>query len=212
VAAKVLVVGLGNPGIEYQFTPHNAGFLAIDRIAERCGAVVSNRRGRAVTGKAMYAGKEILLAKPETYMNLSGAAVRALLDEAGEQEEDESRGGPRLIVLYDDVDFSLGTIRVKERGSSAGHNGVKSISGSLGTEEWTRVRIGIAPEDEKAAETARRQRKDYVLKQLRNSELKLLDQGLEKAADAVETILRDGVAAAMNKFNRRDEEAAEEKV
>jgi PTH1 family peptidyl-tRNA hydrolase len=204
VAASVLVVGLGNPGIEYQFTPHNAGFLAIDRIAERCGAVVSNRRGRALTGTARLAGKQILLAKPETYMNLSGVAVAALLGELEEDVEEGNASGPRLIVLYDDVDFSLGTIRVKERGSSAGHNGVKSVSSSLGTEEWTRIRIGIAPEEEQAAETARRQRKEYVLKQLRNSELKLLDEGLEKAADAVEMILRDGVAAAMNKFNQRE--------
>ena len=199
-----MVVGLGNPGIEYQFTPHNAGFLAIDRIAERCGAVVSNRRGRALTGTARLAGKQILLAKPETYMNLSGVAVAALLGELEEDVEEGNASGPRLIVLYDDVDFSLGTIRVKERGSSAGHNGVKSVSSSLGTEEWTRIRIGIAPEEEQAAEAARRQRKDYVLKQLRNSELKLLDEGLEKAADAVEMILRDGVAAAMNKFNQRE--------
>ena len=204
MAASVLVVGLGNPGIEYQFTPHNAGFLAIDRIAERCGAVVSNRRGRALTGTARLAGKQILLAKPETYMNLSGVAVAALLGELEEDVEEGNASGPRLIVLYDDVDFSLGTIRVKERGSSAGHNGVKSVSSSLGTEEWTRIRIGIAPEEEQAAEAARRQRKDYVLKQLRNSELKLLDEGLEKAADAVEMILRDGVAAAMNKFNQRE--------
>jgi peptidyl-tRNA hydrolase, PTH1 family len=204
VAASVLVVGLGNPGIEYQFTPHNAGFLAIDRIAERCGAVVSNRRGRALTGTARLAGKQILLAKPETYMNLSGVAVAALLGELEEDVEEGNASGPRLIVLYDDVDFSLGTIRVKERGSSAGHNGVKSVSSSLGTEEWTRIRIGIAPEEEQAAETARRQRKNYVLKQLRNSELKLLDEGLEKAADAVEMILRDGVAVAMNKFNQRE--------
>ena len=199
-----MVVGLGNPGIEYQFTPHNAGFLAIDRIAERCGAVVSNRRGRALTGTARLAGKQILLAKPETYMNLSGVAVAALLGESEEDVEEGNASGPRLIVLYDDVDFSLGTIRVKERGSSAGHNGVKSVSSSLGTEEWTRIRIGIAPEEEQAAEAARRQRKEYVLKQLRNSELKLLDEGLEKAADAVEMILRDGVAAAMNKFNQRE--------
>ena len=204
MAASVLVVGLGIPGIEYQFSPHNAGFLAIDRIAERCGAVVSNRRGRALTGTARLAGKQILLAKPETYMNLSGVAVAALLGELEEDVEEGNASGPRLIVLYDDVDFSLGTIRVKERGSSAGHNGVKSVSSSLGTEEWTRIRIGIAPEEEQAAEAARRQRKEYVLKQLRNSELKLLDEGLEKAADAVEMILRDGVAAAMNKFNQRE--------
>jgi PTH1 family peptidyl-tRNA hydrolase len=166
--------------------------------------VVSNRRGRALTGTARLAGKQILLAKPETYMNLSGVAVAALLGELEEDVEEGNASGPRLIVLYDDVDFSLGTIRVKERGSSAGHNGVKSVSSSLGTEEWTRIRIGIAPEEEQAAEAARRQRKEYVLKQLRNSELKLLDEGLEKAADAVEMILRDGVSAAMNKFNQRE--------
>jgi PTH1 family peptidyl-tRNA hydrolase len=201
----VLVVGLGNPGIEYQFTPHNAGFLAIDRLAQRCGLVVSNRRSRALTAKAMLAGKQVLLAKPETYMNLSGEAVYGLLNETGalEQNEEDSRREPRLIVLYDDVDFEMGTVRVKERGSSAGHNGVKSITGSLGTQEWTRVRIGIAPQGEQAAETARRKRKDFVLAPLRKAELALLDEGIEKAADAVEAILKDGVAAAMNRFNQK---------
>lgn len=199
---RVLIAGLGNPGIEYQFTPHNAGFLAIDRIAERCGATVNNRRGKSLTGKTVIAGKEVLLAKPQTFMNLSGLAVRGLLDEGGEP------GLVGLIVLYDDVDFELGTIRVKERGSSAGHNGVKSISGSLGTDEWMRVRIGIAPAGEQAAETARRRRAEFVLAPFRKAELVVLDEALEKAADAVEVILRDGVAAAMNRFNRRDEEAA----
>jgi PTH1 family peptidyl-tRNA hydrolase len=198
-----LVVGLGNPGIEYQFTPHNAGFLAIDRIAERCGVVVNNRRSRALTATATLAGRQVLLAKPETYMNLSGVAVRALLDEVGGEESDT-----RLIVLYDDVDFPLGVIRVKERGSPAGHNGVKSVTGSLGTDEWVRVRIGIAPEGEQAAETARRQRKDFVLAPFRKAELAVLDEALEKTADAVETILRDGTAAAMNRFNRREDEPA----
>ncbi len=194
-----LVVGLGNPGIEYQFTPHNAGFLAIDRIAGRTGATVANRRCRALTGKALLAGKEILLVKPETYMNLSGMSLGALLDEL--DAEDASR----VVVLYDDVDFPLGTIRVRERGSSAGHNGVKSITGALGTQEWLRVRIGVSPEDERAAESARRGRKEYVLQPFRKAELALLDTALDKAADAVETILREGPAAAMNRFNRRDE-------
>jgi PTH1 family peptidyl-tRNA hydrolase len=198
-----LVVGLGNPGIEYQFTPHNAGFLAIDRIAERCGVVVNNRRSRALTATATLAGRQVLLAKPETYMNLSGVAVRALLDEVGGEESDA-----RLIVLYDDVDFQLGVIRVKERGSPAGHNGVRSVTGSLGTDEWVRVRIGIAPEGEQAAETARRQRKDFVLTPFRKAELAVLDEALDKVADAVETILREGTAAAMNRFNRREDEAA----
>jgi PTH1 family peptidyl-tRNA hydrolase len=200
-----VIVGLGNPGIEYQFTPHNAGFLAVDRIAERCGVTVTNRRSRALTATATLAGRQVLLAKPETYMNLSGVAVRALLEEVGGTENEAA---PRLIVLYDDVDFPLGVIRVKERGSSAGHNGVKSVSGSLGTDEWVRVRIGIAPEGEQAAETARRRRADFVLAPFRKAELALLDEALEKAADAVETILRDGTAAAMNRFNRRDEETA----
>ncbi len=198
-----MVVGLGNPGIEYQFTPHNAGFLAIDRIAERCGVTVNNRRSRALTATATLAGRKVLLAKPETYMNLSGVAVRALLEEVGGEESE-----PRLIVLYDDVDFPLGVIRVKERGSPAGHNGVKSVTGSLGTDEWVRVRIGIAPEGEQAAETARRQRKEFVLAPFRKAELAVLDEALEKTADAVETILREGTAAAMNRFNRREDEAA----
>jgi PTH1 family peptidyl-tRNA hydrolase len=198
-----LVVGLGNPGPQYQFTPHNAGFLAIDRIAERCGVVVNNRRQRALTAKATLAGQQVLLAKPQTFMNDSGIAVRGLLDDLGDGDELEEQG-QRLIVVYDDVDFDLGTIRVKERGSSAGHNGVKSITSSLGTEEWTRIRIGIAPEGEQAAATARSRRVEYVLAPLRKAELASLDEGIEKAADAVEAILREGVAAAMNRFNQRE--------
>jgi PTH1 family peptidyl-tRNA hydrolase len=105
--------------------------------------------------------------------------------------------------LYDDIDFSLGTVRIKERGSAAGHNGVKSITSELGTPEWTRIRIGIAPEEEKAADRARRNRKDFVLQPLRKMQMAVLDEGIEKAADAVEAILRDGISAAMNKFNQR---------
>ncbi len=195
-----LVVGLGNPGPEYQFTPHNAGFLAIDRIAERCGVGVNNRRQQALTGAATVAGRQVLLAKPQTYMNLSGVSIRGLL---GDLEVGSSELASRLIVLYDDIDFSLGTVRIKERGSAAGHNGVKSITSELGTPEWTRIRIGIAPEEEKAADRARRNRKDFVLQPLRKMQMAVLDEGIEKAADAVEAILRDGISAAMNKFNQR---------
>ena len=138
-----LIVGLGNPGIEYQFTPHNAGFLAVDRIAEDCGVMVTNRRGRALTAKAKLAGQEVLLAKPETFMNLSGLSVAALIQELEISPED-------VIVLYDELALPLGTIRIRERGSANGHNGVKSISGVLGTEEWLRIRIGVG-----------RQRKDW---------------------------------------------------
>lgn len=193
----VLIVGLGNPGIEYQFTPHNAGFLAIDRIAARCGVVVGNRRSKALTASATLAGRQVLLAKPETYMNLSGLSVSAL---AKELEIDPQRN---IIVLYDEVALPLGSIRVRERGSAGGHNGVKSISGSLGTEEWLRVRIGIAPEEAKAAEGARQGRKEYVLKSFRKQELALLDTALDDAATAVEMILTEGPSSAMARFNRR---------
>lgn len=193
----VLIVGLGNPGIEYQFTPHNAGFLAIDRLAERCGVVVSNRRSKALTASGRIAGRRVLLAKPETYMNLSGLAVAALADEL---EIDPRR---ELIVLYDEAALPLGTIRIRERGSSGGHNGVKSIASALGTEEWLRVRIGIAPEEERAAETARQRRKEYVLAQFRKPELAALDTVLDDVAAAVELILTEGASVAMNRFNRR---------
>ncbi len=192
-----LIVGLGNPGIEYQFTPHNAGFLAIDRLAERCGVVVSNRRSKALTASARIAGRHVLLAKPETYMNLSGLSVAAL---AKELEIDPRR---ELIVLYDEVALPLGTIRIRERGSAGGHNGVISISNGLGIEEWLRIRIGIAPEEERAAESARQRRKDYVLTPFRKQELAVLDTVLDDVSTAVELILTEGPSVAMNRFNRR---------
>ncbi len=192
-----LIVGLGNPGIEYQFTPHNAGFLAIDRLAERCGVVVSNRRSKALTASGRIAGRKVLLAKPETYMNLSGLSVAAL---ARELEIDPQR---ELIVLYDEVALALGMIRIRERGSAGGHNGVTSISNALGTEEWLRIRIGIAPEEEKAAESARQRRKDYVLTPFRKPELAILDRVLDDVSTAVEVLLTEGASVAMNRFNRR---------
>ncbi len=192
-----LIVGLGNPGIEYQFTPHNAGFLAIDRLAERCGVLVVNRRSKALTASAEIAGRRVLLAKPETWMNLSGTSVAALAEEL---EIDPQR---ELIVLYDEIALPLGSIRIRERGSAGGHNGVKSISGALATEEWLRVRIGIAPDEAMAAERARQGRKEYVLRPFRKQELAVLDTALDDAATAVETILTEGAGPAMNRFNRR---------
>ena len=192
-----LIVGLGNPGIEYQFTPHNSGFLAIDRLAERCGAAVTNRRSKALTASARIAGRRVLLAKPETYMNLSGSSVAALAEEL---EIDPRR---ELIVLYDEVALPLGSIRIRERGSAGGHNGVASISNALGTEEWLRIRIGIAPEDAMAAENARQRRKDYVLTPFRKTELAMLDTVLDDVSTAVELLLAEGASVAMNRFNRR---------
>jgi len=194
-----LIVGLGNPGIEYQFTPHNAGFLAIDRIAEGCGVTVANRRGKALTAKANLAGHEVLLAKPETFMNLSGLSVAALIREL---EIEASRIQEDMIVLYDELAIPLGTIRIRERGSSGGHNGVKSISGVLGTEEWTRIRIGVgkpALDDGRAIKAGG---KDYLLSPMRRQELMVLDEVLDRVHRAVETILTKGVGPAMSEFNR----------
>jgi PTH1 family peptidyl-tRNA hydrolase len=191
VRRPFLVVGLGNPGIEYQWTPHNAGFLAIDRLAERAGAVVSNRRCRALTATARIAGREVVLAKPERFMNLSGLSVRALVDEFEAAQQD-------LLVLYDELALPLGTMRVRTGGSSGGHNGARSINGALGTEEWARIRIGVGPD---GVETASRRGKDYLLTPMRKKDLAVLDEVLDRVADAVETVIVSGVSAAMNKWN-----------
>ena len=194
-----LIVGLGNPGIEYQFTPHNAGFLAIDRIAEECGVVVANRRGRALTAKARLAGQDVLLAKPETYMNLSGLSVAALIQELDISRED-------LIVLYDELAFPLGRLRINERGSANGHNGVKSISGALGTEEWLRIRIGVGKQTLADGREIKAGGRDYLLTPMRKQGLAVLDEVLDRVKDAVEVVLTEGVSAAMNRFNRRPDD------
>jgi len=193
-----LIVGLGNPGPEYALTPHNAGFLAIDRIAAICDVQVANRRGRALTARAKLAGHDVLLAKPETFMNLSGLSVAALLQELELGVED-------LIVLYDELAIPLGTIRIRERGSAAGHNGVKSISGVLGTEEWTRIRIGIGKPPLESGRAIKSGGKDFLLSTMRKQELKELDEVLDHAVRAVEAVMTKGVTAAMNEFNRKVE-------
>lgn len=196
-----LIVGLGNPGIEYQFTPHNAGFLAIDRIAEDCGAVLSNRRGRALTARAKLAGHDVLLAKPETFMNLSGLSVAALV-----RELEIEVPSPDLIVLYDELAIPLGTLRIRERGSANGHNGVKSISGALGTEEWLRIRIGVGKPALEDGREIKAGGKEYLLSPFRKQELAVLDEVLDRARCAVEAVLTKGGGAAMNEFNRRPDE------
>ena len=182
-----LIVGLGNPGIEYQFTPHNFGFLAVDRIADDAGVEVRNRQSRALTARTTIGSEQVLLAKPETFMNLSGMSVRELV------EKYEIRPESDLIVIYDELDLPLGTIRIRERGSSAGHNGMKSIIGALGTQEFLRIRLGIAPERK-------------ILTPFRKAQLKVVGDVLDLVADAVQVIVKDGSAVAMNRFNRKAEE------
>ena len=190
-----LIVGLGNPGIEYAFTPHNMGFLAIDRLAEQYGGVkIANRQCRALTARTVIADVPVLLAKPETYMNLSGMSVRELV---AEHAVDVTKD---LLVIYDELDLPLGAIRIRKQGSSAGHNGMQSILNALGTEEILRMRLGIAP-DHKIGDGA-----EFVLAPIRKSQYKAYDEMLENAAQAVKVILTEGPEAAMGRFNRRVEQ------
>jgi len=189
-----LIVGLGNPGIEYQFTPHNIGFLAVDRIAEQCGVTIDNRHCKAMTGRSKIGNEEILLAKPETYMNLSGQSVLELVRkyEVNPQED--------VLVIYDELDLALGMIRIRPRGSSAGHNGMQSIINALQTEEIARIRIGIAPDDPKKGGAK------YVLTPFRKSLLVTVDETLELTAKAVNVMLNEGIAPAMNRFNKKNKQ------
>jgi len=188
-----LIVGLGNPGNEYQFSPHNAGFLAIDRIAGNLGVEVRNRQCRALTARTVIAEQMVLLAKPETYMNLSGIAVRELV------QEHEANPESDLIVIQDELDFPLGTLRIHQRRSSAGHNGIESIIGALNTQDFLRIRIGVAPEFEISDGPG------YLLAPMRKADLRVIDGMLDTAEEAVKVILKDGPAAAMNRFNRKEE-------
>jgi PTH1 family peptidyl-tRNA hydrolase len=201
-----IVVGLGNPGLEYTWTPHNAGFMAIDRIAQQEGVVVQNRRCRAATATCRMAGREVVLAKPETFMNLSGLSVAALVREF---EADPARD---LLVIYDELDLTLGTFKIRERGSAAGHNGARSITGSLGNQEWLRLRIGVGlnlPPEAIAAGGGRRQGKDYLLSPMRKADLGTLDEVLDRVAAATRRIVEQGPGPAMNQFNRREETSRE---
>jgi len=196
-----LIVGLGNPGIEYQFTPHNIGFLAVDRIAEQCGVMIDNRHCKALTARTRIGNEEILLAKPETYMNLSGMSVLELVRK---YEVAPQQG---VLVIYDELDLPLGMIRVRPRGSSAGHNGMQSIINALQSEEIARIRIGVAPDD------PRKGGAKYILAPFRKSMLEPLDEALELTAQAVNVIVNESITVAMNRFNRKNKaEVSEEEV
>ena len=197
------MVGLGNPGPDYFWTPHNAGFMAVDRIAVQEGVAVGNRRCRAVTATCRIAGREVILAKPETFMNLSGASVAALV------REYEADPAQDLLVIYDELDLPLGTIKIRERGSPAGHNGARSVTGALGSQEWLRLRIGVGadlPPEAIAAGASRRGGKDYLLSPLGKRDLTMLDEVLDRVATATRRIIEAGPAVAMNEFNRKDSE------
>ena len=186
-----LIVGLGNPGSDYEFTPHNLGFLTVDRLAQDLKVEVRNRQCKALTARTQIGHEPIVLAKPETYMNLSGLAVRELLDKLGLKPEAD------LIVIQDELDFPFGTLKIQRARSSAGHNGIESLIDSLGTKDFVRIRIGVAPEHKP------RDGKEYLLAPMKKAQLKAIDPVLDDAAEAVEMIVNEGESAAMQRFNRK---------
>jgi peptidyl-tRNA hydrolase, PTH1 family len=192
-----LIVGLGNPGIEYQFTPHNLGFLAIDRLADDFGVDVNNRQCRALTARVEVGSETVLLAKPETFMNLSGLSVGELV------AKNDLKPDADLVVIQDELDFPLGTVRVQRNRSSAGHNGIESIIGVLGTQDFLRIRMGVAPAHAVSDGIS------YLLSPMRKAQLKIVDEMLDTTAAVVKTILTQGSAAAMNQFNRKPDEVKE---
>lgn len=188
-----LIVGLGNPGPQYECTPHNLGFLTIDQLADDLKVEVRNRNCRALTARATIGVEPVVLAKPETFMNLSGVSVRDLLEKLDIRPEED------LIVIQDELDFPFGTLRIQRNRSSAGHNGIESIIDSIGTKDFVRIRIGVAPEHPV------RDGKEYLLSPLSKARLKALDPILVDAAAAAVMLVKDGPAATMQRYNRKPE-------
>jgi PTH1 family peptidyl-tRNA hydrolase len=185
-----LIVGLGNPGHEYHLTPHNLGFMAVDQLAESCGVQISRREAQALTASTELEGESVVLAKPQTFMNLSGMAVARLLARYELPVEN-------LLVLMDDVDLPFGSLRIRRRGSAGSHNGLKSVIGTLKSDQFGRVRMGVKPE---------RPIEDlvsYVLGPFRKADLEVLAEMVDQASEAVRCILKEGISGAMNRYNRR---------
>ena len=187
-----LIVGLGNPGSEYEWSRHNLGFMLIDKLAGDTGAIVKRRECRALVGSASLEGQRVRLAKPQTYMNLSGEAVACLIAKYEMSDVAES-----LIVISDDLALPLGSIRLRARGSAGGHNGLKSIIGALGTGEFVRLRIGIQPEHP-VDDT-----KGFVLDEFRRGQRREVKEVLGRSAEALRAVLREGIAKAMSLYNSK---------
>ncbi|MDT4966479.1 MAG: peptidyl-tRNA hydrolase, family [Acidobacteriota bacterium] len=186
----MFIVGLGNPGAEYERTRHNLGFMLVDRMAAEAGALVKRKDCRSLVGRARIEESQVQLVKPQTYMNLSGEAVQCLL---AKQEPRGTVGD--LIVISDDLALPFGTIRLRRRGSSGGHNGLKSIIAATGSDEFARLRIGIQPEHPLA------DAKSFVLDEFSRSERIELDKILDRSAEALRAVLRDGIDKAMAQYN-----------
>ncbi len=194
----VVVAGLGNPGLQYAETPHNLGFRVVAKLAEDAGLRISRPESRSLTGVGTIEGRQAVLATPLTYMNLSGQAVRDLLQRY-------ETGPESLVVVFDELQLPLGAIRIRERGSAGGHNGVESVIESLGNDGFVRVRLGIGPDHPVPGEY----KSEYVLRPFPKAKSEEVEEMVVRAADAVRMILRDGVAKAMNEYNRKPPSTAE---
>jgi PTH1 family peptidyl-tRNA hydrolase len=192
-----LVVGLGNPGDEYAATPHNAGFMVVDRLAEMHAIRVNRKDSKALTGVGEIAGKPVMLAKPQTFMNLSGTSVAPLMEKHGFTPAD-------LIVVWDELNLPFGSLKILTSGSAGGHNGAESVIGSLGTREFVRVRLGVHPGHPLSSGV------EYLLAPVKRSQRKELEELVGRGADAVVSIIAEGAAMAMTKFNRRAQGSNEE--
>ena len=182
-----IIIGLGNPGKEYEYTRHNTGFITIDKLASKYNIEISKAKHKALIGTGVIEGGKVVLVKPQTYMNLSGEAAREVLDFYKEDIKN-------VIAIFDDVDLPIGTIRVKERGSAGTHNGVKSLVKELGSEEFKRVKVGIGNTEAKGDLI------NYVLGRFSSEELLEMENSTNRAVEAVITLIRDGIVKAMNDY------------
>jgi PTH1 family peptidyl-tRNA hydrolase len=185
-----LIAGLGNPGPEYEWTPHNMGFIAVDALAERIGIRVTRPEAKALIGHGQVAGHEVILAKPQTMMNLSGVSVRMLAERYECRLTD-------IIILLDEVDLPWGMLRIRDSGRNSTHNGLKSIIGALGTDEFIRIRLGVQPDKMRA------ERREYVLGPMGREKRRAAQEMADEACTAVELVLAEGVDKAMSRFNRK---------
>lgn len=188
-----IIAGLGNPGKEYENTRHNAGFMAIDALADKLGADVSERKHKALCGRAVIGGEKVILLKPQTFMNSSGESLRAAADYYKVSPD-------HVLVIFDDISLEPGQLRIRAKGSAGGHNGIKSIIAHLGTQEFPRVRVGVG------AKPPRMDLADYVLSHFSQGERKLMEEAAKEAAEAVCEILTDGMDHAMNDHNGKKAE------
>jgi PTH1 family peptidyl-tRNA hydrolase len=185
-----LVAGLGNPGEQYAATPHNLGFLVVERLAARHAIRMTRKECQALLGQGTIGGKPVLLAKPQTFMNLSGVAVKPLM-------ERHEITPSELILVYDELDLPWGTLRIRPKGSAAGHNGAKDVIEKLGTQEFPRVRLGVHPGHRLTSGA------DYLLSRFSRQQNETLDEFIDLAADATESIIAEGAELSMTRFNRR---------